>query len=89
MNVVLTTEESRQLVGACSGPFAQRDRALIVFVLHTGFRVSELAGLSVHPRCQPGPAPPNAPPACRPGQGRPRPAHPRTAKMRQNFITTL
>lgn len=47
MNVVLTTEEARQLVGACSGPFAQRDRALLVFALHTGLRVSELSGLHV------------------------------------------
>lgn len=49
MNVVLTAEEARQLVGAVDPgqPFAQRDRALLVFALHTGLRVSELSGLDV------------------------------------------
>lgn len=49
MNVVLTGAETRQLLAAVpSGhPFAQRDRALLVFALHTGLRVSELSGLNV------------------------------------------
>lgn len=49
MQVVLNGPETRQLLAAIKPghPFAQRDRALIVFALHTGLRVSELSGLQV------------------------------------------
>lgn len=49
MNVVLNGPETRQLLAAIQPghPFAQRDRALVVFALHTGLRVSELSGLLV------------------------------------------
>lgn len=49
MNVVLNGPEARQLLAAIrpGHPFAKRDRALVVFDLHTGLRVSELSGLDV------------------------------------------
>lgn len=49
MNVVLSGPETRQLLAAIlpSHPFAKRDRALVVFALHTGLRVSELSGLNI------------------------------------------
>ncbi len=49
MNVVLSGPETRQLLAAIppGHPFAQRNRALVVFALHTGLRVSELSGLTV------------------------------------------
>ena len=43
----LTLEESRRLLNAVQGPFAKRDRAILMIFLNCGIRRSELVGLNL------------------------------------------
>jgi len=48
--IALNGAQARQLLAAVNrrSPFGERDFALIIFLFHTGLRVSELSGLNVH-----------------------------------------